>query len=168
MKMVNAILNRPGAAPSDPPRSRSGPPLLDAVNRAGKSRGARASPGEVVYWVTPRPALTASGEREKRADAREGLRLRSAKVLDGTYRFLCEGRLCDRSLNGLRILLGRNVRVPRCLAVHVDETSEVRRGRVMWRKGLTIGVRLDGLAPPGALRPSDRLALRERYYGIPD
>jgi hypothetical protein len=89
-------------------------------------------------------------------------------MLDDAYRFLCECRICDRSLNGMRLLLGRNIRVPAQIAVHIDETREVRRGRVMWRKGLLLGVRLYDHAPHGAIRPSDRLALRERYYAIPD
>lgn len=162
MKMVNAVLSSRGPAPHPSRQSRLGPPLIDAVKRRD------AAQGDVAYWVTGAPAYTASGLREKRADARERTRLRSAKALDDVYRFLCECRICDRSLNGLQIRLVRNVCVPRLFAVHIDETGEVRRARVMWRKGLMLGVRLYDLAPPGALKPSDRLALSERYYAIPN
>ena len=65
-------------------------------------------------------------------------------------------------------MLLRNIGIPSQFTVHIDETSEVRRGRMMWRKDLLLGVRLYDHAPPGALRLSDRLALRERYYAIPD
>jgi hypothetical protein len=54
------------------------------------------------------------------------------------------------------------------LAVHIDETSEVREAKVIWRRGSTIGIRLDSAAPADGLRPCDRYALRERYYAIPD
>lgn len=172
--MVNAILNRRGSAPPRPQRARAEPPLLDGVKRHGAQPGGAGARrlgldlavyGEVAYWVGQNPA---SGAREKRGDARERIRLRSAKVLDGAYRFLCECRILDRSLNGLRLLLGRNIRVPGQFAVHIDETNEVRRGRVVWRRGLMLGVRLYDHAPPEALRLSDRFALRERYYAIPD
>jgi hypothetical protein len=96
------------------------------------------------------------------------MRLRSAKLLDAAYHFMCECRICDRSLNGLRLALARNVGLPPHLAVHIDETGEVRGATVIWRRGSTIGIRLDEPAPAGALRPSDRFALRERYYAIDD
>ena len=63
------------------------------------------------------------------------------------YRFLCEGRICDRSRDGLRLALARDVTLPPKLAVHIDETSEVREARVIWRRGSTIGVRLQRRAP---------------------
>ncbi len=153
--------------------------MFDGVKREGwcvrpaaaRNLGAAlALRGEVAYWVAPAAeAQRASADfREMRASRRERMRLRSAKLLDAAYRFLCECRIYDRSLNGLRVLLARNVRLPTALAVHVDETSEVRRARMMWRRGLMLGVRLYEPAPHGALRLSDRIALRERYYGILD
>jgi hypothetical protein len=52
--------------------------------------------------------------------------------------------------------------------VHIDETSEVREAKVIWRRGSTIGIRLHSAAPVAALRPCDRHALKERYYAIPN
>ena len=104
---------------------------------------------------------------DQRERPRERTRLRSAKLLDGAYRFLCEGRICDRSRDGLRLALARDIALPPQLAVHIDETSEVREAKVIWRRGSTIGIRLRSAAPAGALRPCDRYALRERYYAIP-
>jgi hypothetical protein len=54
------------------------------------------------------------------------------------------------------------------MAVHIDETGEVRHAKVVWRRGTIVGVRLYDAAPLGALRPSDRLALKERYYAVLD
>ena len=44
-------------------------------------------------------------------------------MLDGAYRFVCEGRICDRSCDGLRLALARDIALPAQLAVHIDETS---------------------------------------------
>lgn len=174
--MVNAILNRRAGKSAKARRAPSVPPIFDGVRHDGgrlrpgmaKQLGAAlAQRGEVAYWVVPDAAANARF-RERRADPRERLRLRSAKILDAAYRFLCESRICDHSPNGLRVMILRNIRIPSQLTVHIDETSEVRRGRMMWRKNQLLGVRLYDHAPPGALRLSDRLALRERYYAIPD
>ncbi len=168
--MVKAILIPPRhGAGSRPQRALS----LDGIRRqdlrarpeAARKLGALlAERGEVVYWVSAPEA----GHPDKRASAREKTRLRSAKLLDAAYRFVCECRICDRSLRGIRLLLARNIKVPRRMAVHIDETGEVRGARVVWRKGLVIGLSLHERAPPGAIRPSDRHALRGRYYGILD
>jgi len=128
-----------------------------------------AQRGEVAYWVEPLDRDSASRNRaDQRGGAREMLRLRSAKLLDAAYRFVCECRICDRSVNGLRLALGRNVGLPSPLAVHIDETGEVRRAKVVWRRGPIIGVRLYDAAPAGALKASERFALRQRYYAVPN
>jgi hypothetical protein len=125
---------------------------------------------QVAYWVVlpegPPPLESKRGNN--RAHARERTRLRSAKLLDGAYRFVCEGRICDRSRNGLRLALARDVPLPLQLAVHIDETSEVRGAKVIWRRGATVGIRLHSAAPANALTASQRYSLRERYYAIPD
>ncbi len=127
-----------------------------------------AKRGEIAYWVVSPEARPPSGERgDQRAHPRERTRLRSAKLLDGACRFLCEGRICDRSREGLRLALARDIALPPQLAVHIDETAEVREARVIWRRGSTIGIRLRSAPPANALRACDRYALRERYYAIP-
>jgi hypothetical protein len=110
---------------------------------------------------------TAGKSADLRAYPRERTRLRSAKLLDGGCRFLSEGRICDRSRDGLRLALARDVTLPRKLAVHIDETSQVREARLIWRRGSTIGVRLQEPLPADAMTASRRCALRERYYAIP-
>src|ERR1700688_2538510 len=127
-----------------------------------------ASRGEIAYRVISDGGRSTGGQgADLRAQPRERNRLPSAKLLDGGCRFLSEGRIYDRSRDGLRLALARDVTLPRRLAVHIDETSEVREARVIWRRGSTIGIRLGSAGPTDALRPCDRRALRERYYAIP-
>jgi len=178
LQMVNVLLNRRGERP---PSRRAGaqPVVFDGVKReawGGSHTGGRefaaalALRGEVAYWVgAPQDSQRESAwGRDMRGERRERLRLRSAKLLDAAYSFLCECRICDRSLNGLKVLLARNIGVPGCFAVHIDETCEIRRAGMVWRRGLMLGVRLYDAAPRNALTLSDRFALRERYYGVPD
>src|ERR1700749_404501 len=69
-----------------------------------------AERGEIAYWVVssnePSPPDKSA---DQRAQARERTRLRSAKLLDGGYHFISEGRICDRSRDGLRLALARDV-----------------------------------------------------------
>ena len=64
--------------------------------------------------------------------------------------------------------MARKIGLARPLSVHIDETSEVRAAKIVWRNGRMLGVRLGDRADLGAINPSDRYALRERYYGILD
>jgi len=176
LQMVNAILKLRRGTHSQ--RNSHAVPLLDGIKRedwrAGPDKARElgallADRGEIAYWVVPpRGEAGANRFREERGDVRERMRLRSAKLLDATYRFVCECRISDRSFNGLRLILTRNVRLPWRMAVHVDETSEIRGVRVIWRRGLVVGIRLRERVPAGAIKPWDRYALRERYYGILD
>ena len=139
--------------------------LPEAALKLGRELAGR---GEIAYWVVSDDGCSPANKRpDQRERPRARTRLRSAKLLDGTYCFLCEGRICDRSRDGLRLALARDIALPPRLAVHIDETSEVREAKVIWRRGSTIGIRLRSGAPAGALRPCDRYALRERYYAIP-
>jgi hypothetical protein len=136
----------------------------EAALKLGRELAGR---GEIAYSVVSDDGCSPADKPDQRERPRERTRLRSAKLLDGTYRFLCEGRICDRSRDGLRLALARDIALPPQLAVHIDETSEVREAKVIWRRGSTIGIRLRSAAPAGTLRPCDRYALRERYYAIP-
>jgi hypothetical protein len=170
--MINETLTGQGAAPA-----RHGQAMLQGIKRqdwrarpqaALKVGRKLAGRGEIAYWVVSPETRPPQGERaDRRLDPRQRNRLRSAKLLDGAYRFVCEGRICDRSRDGLRLALARDIALPHELAVHIDETSEVRVAKVIWRRGSTIGLRLHSVAPEEALRPCDRYALRERYYAIP-
>ncbi len=168
----NLIRIRPSPANHGAPQT-----MLQGVKRqdwrarpeAARNVGLKlAGRGEIAYWVIPPDGPRSGIERdEQRRRPRQRTRLRSAKVLDGAYRFLCEGRICDRSRDGLRLALASDMALSAQLAVHIDETAEIREASVIWRRGSTIGIRLDAAAPPGAMRPCDRYALAERYYAIP-
>ena len=174
--MDNESLNRTAAGCSN--RVGGQGPVLHGVKRQdwrGRPEAAielgrkLAGRGEIAYWVrAPSARLLMDKSADQRICPRERTRLRSAKLLDGSYRFMCDSRICDRSRDGLRLALARDIALPRQLAVHVDETSEVREADVVWRRGSTIGIRLRSAAPADALRPCDRYALRERYYAIPN
>jgi hypothetical protein len=174
-EMVNAVLTRRGSGHA--PRGPAGGALLLGVKRqdwrarpqaALKLGRELARRGEVAYWaVPPERKATAAERADQRGGERKPARLRSAKLLDGTYRFVCEGRIRDRSRDGLRLALAHDIGLPPRLAVHIDETGEVRGARIVWRRGPTIGVRLDEAAPADALKASDRFALRRRYYAVP-
>jgi len=173
--MMNESLPRRGSPPAN--RGARSETTLQGIKRRdwrARPESARAlgrklaGRGEIAYWVVSPEGRPPEVRRvERRGRPRERTRLRSAKVLDGACRFLCEGRICDRSPEGLRLALARDIALPPEFAVHIDETSEVREAQVVWRRGSTIGVRLRSAAPEGALRPCDRYALKERYYAIP-
>ncbi len=169
-QMVNAVLTRRASGRASPAAALLGVKRPDwrarpqAALRLGRKLAQR---GEVAYFVvSPQPKQHESRRRDQRANPREVTRLRSAKLLDSAYRFLCEGRICDRSPDGLRLALARDVGLPPRLAVHIDETGEVRDARLIWRRGAAIGVRLHEEAAD-ALKPSDRYALARRYYAVP-
>ena len=176
MEMVNEVLHR--VRPSAANRGGAQPPMLLGIKRqdwrarpeATRGLGRKlAGRGEIAYWVVSDDGRSpADKSADLRAHPRERNRLRSAKLLDGAYRFLCEGRICDRSRDGLRVVLARDIALPSTLSVHIDETSEVREAKVIWRRGSTIGIRLHSAASADALSPCDRHALKERYYAIPN
>src|ERR1700733_8267950 len=102
-------------------------PMLLGIKRQAWLARKLAGRGEIAYWVVSDDGRSPVGKSaDLRADPRERNRLRSAKLLDGAYRFICEGRICDRSRNGLRLALARDIALPPQLAVHIDEPSEVR------------------------------------------
>jgi hypothetical protein len=173
--MVNETLHqerRPAANQGD-----AHAPVLVGIRRqdwCAQSEAARglgrklAERGEIAYWVVSDDGRSpADKSADQRAQTRERTRLRSAKLLDGGCRFVSEGRICDRSREGLRLALPRDIALPPKLAVHIDETSEVLEAKVVWRRGSTIGVRLLGALPADAMTASQRYALKERYYAIP-
>ena len=126
--------------------------------------------GQVAYVVldslreTPRPK--AAG-RELRLAGRRRTRMRSAKILDSANAFLCDCLIYDRSATGLRLTLARNVGLPPQFQVHDDESGVVESVATVWRRGATLGVRFNGYGAT-ALKPSERAALRGRFYAVRD
>jgi len=173
--MINQPLHRNPPSPAGPGDAQR--PVLLGVKRQDLRAGPNAARGlgrklaergEIAYWVVSNDGRPdADKGADQRGQARTRARLRSAKLLDGGCRFLSEGRICDRSREGLRLALPRDIALPPDLAVHIDETSELLEARVVWRCGSTIGVRLQGALPADAITGSQRYALKERYYAIP-
>jgi hypothetical protein len=125
----------------------------------------------VSYEVTaapPNEAAVDAAPREKRSSARRRLRLRSAKLLDAKNAFLCECLVHDQSSQGLCLKLMKNVGLPARCHLYDDETEAVSVITTIWRRGAMIGVRYNLLAAPVSLKPSDRAALRGRYYAVRD
>jgi hypothetical protein len=137
---------------------RSGPLLVGV--RLGGSNAARH--GDVSYRVIePEHAEARRGQRLR-------TRLRSAKILDAANGFLCEALMLDRSAGGLRLLLARNIGLPARFAVHDDLSGEIVTVAMAWRRERTLGARILTPGPIAPIKRSDRLALRGRYYGVPD
>jgi len=109
-----------------------------------------------------------SAKAEARASRRSRTRLRSAKIIDSANRFLSECRIHNRSSSGLRLVLARRVVLPDAFCVYEDETGQAYWVAVIWRRGAEIGVRYCFRGAPPPLSASDRFALRERYYEVPD
>ena len=104
---------------------------------------------------------------EARGAARRRTHLQSAKIIDGAGAFVCEATIQDVSALGLRLLLARDCGLPMRFGVHLDMTGEVLTAATAWRRGRLVGARVLAFAAPGPLRPSDRAALRGRYYAVP-
>ena len=149
--------------------------LLEGV-RSSLPRGDRALArilarrGQVAYAVfdsvreTPRPKTTG---RELRLAGRRRTRLRSAKILDAANAFVCDCLIYDRSATGLRLTLARDVGLPKQFQVHDDDSGVVESVATAWRRGATLGVRFCGYGA-STLTPSERTALRGRYYAVRD
>jgi hypothetical protein len=126
--------------------------------------------GQVAYAVfdpareTPRPKPTG---RELRLAGRRRTRLRSAKILDAANAFVCDCLIYDRSATGLRLTLAREIGLPPQFQVHDDESGVVESVATVWRRGATLGVRFNGYGA-STLKPSERAALRGRYYAVRD
>jgi hypothetical protein len=128
-----------------------------------------AHQGLVSYEVvTPAPGTPAVDEKpkEKRSSARRRLRLRSAKLLDSQSAFICECLVRDRSAQGLCLQLMKNIGLPARCVIYDDETGALSVITTIWRRGPLLGVRYCQAAAPVSLKPSDRSALRGRYYAV--
>ncbi|MGA2042240.1 MAG: hypothetical protein ABSG83_02600 [Roseiarcus sp.] len=105
---------------------------------------------------------------EKRATTRRRLRLRSAKLLDSRKQFICECLVRDESAQGLCLKLMRNIGLPGRCILYDDDSGAVTMVATIWRRGPLLGVRYCRLAAPVSIKPSDRAALRGRYYAVLD
>ena len=133
---------------------------------------ALARRGQIAYAVVepkrdlPRPARPAGG-RDLRRAGRRRTRLHSAKLLDAANGFLCDCLIYDRSATGVRLTLARDVGLPAQFQLYDDETGAVESAVTVWRRGAALGARFSGCGA-AALTPSQRAALRARYYAVRD
>ena len=140
--------------------------VLDGVRVANAAAlalfaGSLARRGRVAYRV-------AAAVPEHRASGRNRMRLRSAKMLSAEGRFLGECRVHDRSSGGARLALAGPAVLPRRFCLYEDESGEASWVSVVWRRGAAVGLRFCAPGAPPPLRPSDRFALRQRYYAVAD
>ncbi len=127
--------------------------------------------GQVSYSVVesdPQPQAAVNGRPDHRGSGRRRTRLRSGKILDQANKFLCDCLIHDRSTTGLRLALPRGAELPAQFHVHDDETGHIDPVALVWRRGAVVGVRFTPDAGPVSVKPSDRAALRGRYYAVPD
>jgi hypothetical protein len=153
----------------------SGARLLEGRAIAGLSPEAAASlarQGVVTYSVTtvqPQAPQRRDGNgKEARRQARARVRLRSAKVIDANNVFLCEALVQDRSPGGMRLLLARNVGLPKRFGVYDDLSGDVATAALAWRRGQTLGVRIQRDGPPSPMTPAQMAALAGHYYAMRD
>lgn len=152
--------------------------ILEGVRLNGPGDGRetphrQGSPLTVTYRaLQPEAAALAQEEnkpsREARRELRHRVRLRSGKILDRANNYVCDVRLHDLSAKGLRLALPADIALPRRFCVFDDDFSVVRVVQMAWRRGATIGARYCDGGLPRRLKPSDRFALRNRYYAVPD
>jgi hypothetical protein len=103
---------------------------------------------------------------ELRAAERLRMRLRSAKILSGANKFLCECQIRDRSPGGLRLVLLRDATLPATFCLYLDESGETLWTALAWRRGSALGVKVRAPISAPPFKPSDRFALRQRYYAV--
>ena len=147
----------------------------DFLGLAGPKASSRirelASRGQVAYICAidfPRSRARDAEFVDRRIGERRDVRLRSGKLLDMRRRFLCECLVRDRSMAGLRLTLGRDCRVPREIYFFDDETHELVRLTVAWRRSLTVGVRIFRNHAEPAIESQVRAMMRGKFYAVPD
>ena len=111
--MVNEALNRVVRGPAthgerqaavrSGSSARTGAP--DRRRRERSAANSLSAARSLIGSFHPSSVRQRSERADQRAHPRRASRLRSAKLLDGVYRFVCEGRICDRSREGLRLAL---------------------------------------------------------------
>ena len=78
--------------------------------------------------------------RDNRREQRYRTQLRSGRIYDQHQRFICACVVRDRSSQGARLLLPKNVTPPRQICFLDEELGEVFRAEVRWRQDREIGI----------------------------
>lgn len=141
--------------------------VLQRARKQGVDPGleGRLEIDEVSYAVVS-DASAGGRPWDLRRSPRARTRLRSGKIARADGAFMCHCRIHDRSPSGMRLDLERRVALPAQFLLFDDLTDEIRLARAIWRRDLSVGVRImPGKAPP--LSPADAHVLRTSHYAIP-
>lgn len=101
---------------------------------------------------------------DRRRDERRRRRLHAARVTDATGRFLGEGSLADMSQEGARLRLTAPADLPRRVLLFDETNQRVAGARLMWSRGIEIGLLLDVWKPLDSVDPALRRRLQSAYY----
>lgn len=103
---------------------------------------------------------------DKRLARRRRTRLRSGKIADRQNRFLIECAIHDRSDEGARLRLAKNMALPDDIRLFDDEQKSLAPARIIWRQGQEIGIRF---LPPETIGPvseAEIAALGRKFYAV--
>ena len=78
--------------------------------------------------------------KDKRGEPRFGTKLRGGRIYDAQQRLICHCVVRDRSANGARLLLPKNVAPPGQICFFDEELKELFRAQVRWRQDREIGI----------------------------
>ncbi len=92
--------------------------------------------------------------RDLRSEPRFRTHLRSGRIFDLQQRFICDCVIRDRSSNGARLLLPKNVTTPNLIVFLDEELKEFIRAEVRWRQDREIGIQKFRLGDERYTRPA--------------
>lgn len=99
-----------------------------------------------------------------RLHPRSRTRLRPAKVLTETGRFVCDCAVTDRSLRGARLRFFAARRLPPRFYLYDEAETTRQLARMIWNAGAEAGIRFIGLSQPVDAIERERIA--GRYYAV--
>ncbi len=131
--------------------------------------GVRLASGALARWRAQRCRVVTYArlhdtEPERRKELRRAARLKWGKALDCADRFLSDCLVADRTDDGARLKLLRNVSPPQRFYFYEDESGGLFLARIVWRRGGEIGCRLSDATTLDKERLKRRM--RSRYYAL--
>ena len=109
---------------------------------------------------------SSDSDDDKRAGRRRRTRLRSGKVADTRNRFIIECAVHDRSEEGARLRLAKNVALPDDIRLFDDEQNALFPARIIWRTGQEVGVHFLPPDTMGDIPEADLAALGRKFYAV--
>lgn len=122
-------------------------------------------PDDFTYTVMLEPARPQPASAERRHGSRRRTRLRSAKIVDAGGVFVTDCLVHDLSARGGRLRLPPGAAIPRSIQVYDDQTGQLHRAAVLWRRERDIGVLLEPPRDDPRARATAE-ALRRKYYAV--